>query len=63
MFGVPSFLPPGFEMYDRMAWFYKRNMSTTFDGYFNMFTGEDSLTKLGQCRREVRLHFHEARSV
>jgi len=47
MFGVPSFLPPGFEMYDKMAWFYKRNMSTTFDGYFNMFTGQDTLTKLG----------------
>lgn len=34
--------------FDKFAWFYKRNLSLTYDGLFNMMTGEDTLEKLGK---------------
>ncbi|KAF2365423.1 CD36 family [Trinorchestia longiramus] len=40
-------LPPGLLDYDNMAWFYKRNLSETYDGLYNMFTGTDTLDHLG----------------
>ncbi|XP_039283747.1 protein croquemort isoform X3 [Nilaparvata lugens] len=32
---------------DKFGWFYKRNMSTTADGLFQMHTGVDNLSELG----------------
>lgn len=34
-------------IYDKMAWFYKRNNSDYYDGEFNMYTGEDTLANIG----------------
>ncbi|XP_050701794.1 protein croquemort-like isoform X2 [Eriocheir sinensis] len=41
-------LPPGLTDYDKFAWFYKRNLSLTYDGEFNMYTGHDTLDNLGR---------------
>jgi len=40
-------LPPGLTDYDKMGWFYLRNMSDYYDGFFNMFSGHDTLDVLG----------------
>ncbi|KAK4317176.1 hypothetical protein Pmani_011727 [Petrolisthes manimaculis] len=40
-------LPPGLTDYDKFGWFYKRNQSLTYDGLWNMFTGEDTLDHVG----------------
>lgn len=45
---MPSFLPPGLAVYDKFGWFYKRNLSLTYDGLFNMHTGHDTLDNLGK---------------
>jgi len=34
--------------FDRFGWFYQRNGSETYDGEFQMFTGEDDIYKVGQ---------------
>ncbi|KAL7635797.1 UNVERIFIED_CONTAM: hypothetical protein RMT77_013614 [Armadillidium vulgare] len=42
--------PPGpseLKMYDKFAWFYKRNNSVTHDGIYNMFTGESGFGDVG----------------
>ncbi|XP_046611411.1 protein croquemort-like isoform X1 [Neodiprion virginianus] len=39
-------LPP----FDKFGWFYMRNESTTFDGHFNMATGQDSIMNIGILR-------------
>uniref|UniRef100_A0A2P2HXR1 Protein croquemort-like n=1 Tax=Hirondellea gigas TaxID=1518452 RepID=A0A2P2HXR1_9CRUS len=49
-------LPPGLTDYDKMAWFYKRNESESYDGEFNMFTGEDTLDNLGNLDWWNRTH-------
>uniref|UniRef100_A0A6M2DE38 Putative plasma membrane glycoprotein cd36 n=1 Tax=Xenopsylla cheopis TaxID=163159 RepID=A0A6M2DE38_XENCH len=42
----------GFQIpFDKFGWFYARNNSKTYDGEFNMFTGEDSMSKLGVLDR------------
>nr|XP_027215929.1 protein croquemort-like [Penaeus vannamei] len=41
-------IPPGLTDYDRFGWFYGRNLSLTYDGEFNMKTGEDNLDELGK---------------
>lgn len=33
--------------FDKFGWFYKRNGSETYDGLFNIFTGQTDLSKLG----------------
>lgn len=38
-------------MYDKMAWFYKRNESDWFDGLFNMYTGQDNINNFGILNR------------
>ncbi|ROT74120.1 scavenger receptor class B, croquemort type [Penaeus vannamei] len=40
-------IPPGIKDYDRFGWFYGRNLSLSYDGQFNMMTGEDTLDNLG----------------
>ncbi|CAL4061424.1 unnamed protein product [Meganyctiphanes norvegica] len=40
--------PPGLIDYDMFGWFYARNHSTSYDGLWNMYTGSDSLDKLGK---------------
>jgi len=37
--------------FDRFGWFYDRNGSATYDGLFEMFTGEDDIYKVGQISR------------
>lgn len=44
---LPPGLPSGLTDYDKFGWFYKRNLSVTYDGKFNMFTGHDTLEHLG----------------
>lgn len=44
---LPPFLDDGLAAYDKFAWFYKRNLSLTYDGLFNMHTGHDTLDNLG----------------
>jgi len=34
--------------FDKFGWFYGRNGSETYDGQFQMFTGEDDIGKVGQ---------------
>jgi len=34
--------------YDRFGWFYSRNMSSDYEGQYQMFTGEDLINKAGQ---------------
>ncbi|KAG0720687.1 Protein croquemort [Chionoecetes opilio] len=34
--------------FEKFAWFYKRNLSLTYDGVFNMMTGQDTLDNLGR---------------
>ncbi|XP_075153552.1 peste [Haematobia irritans] len=34
--------------YDRVGWLYTRNGSSTYDGHFNMYTGTDDISKMGQ---------------
>uniref|UniRef100_A0A1I8PUG8 Protein croquemort n=1 Tax=Stomoxys calcitrans TaxID=35570 RepID=A0A1I8PUG8_STOCA len=34
--------------YDRVGWMYTRNGSSTYEGHFNMFTGADNISKMGQ---------------
>ncbi|XP_034950867.1 protein croquemort-like [Chelonus insularis] len=36
--------------FDKFGWFYMRNGSTMFDGYYNMATGEDNLNNLGMVK-------------
>ncbi|XP_059480400.1 protein croquemort-like isoform X2 [Neocloeon triangulifer] len=36
--------------FDRFGWFYKRNNSDEYDGFFNMDTGADDLNKVGRLR-------------
>lgn len=43
-----KFAPPGMKDMDRFAWFYKRNMSATHDGLWNIYTGQDSLKNIGK---------------
>ncbi|XP_026289526.1 protein croquemort isoform X2 [Frankliniella occidentalis] len=33
--------------FDKFGWFYDRNMSSTYDGSFNMFTGQQNMSNLG----------------
>ncbi|XP_063236007.1 protein peste-like isoform X2 [Bacillus rossius redtenbacheri] len=41
-------LPPGVRIpYDKFGWFYQRNGSTTYDGVYNMATGQDDIRRLG----------------
>ena len=35
--------------FDRFGWFYDRNGSETYDGLFEMFTGEDDIYKVSFC--------------
>ncbi|XP_042220970.1 protein peste-like [Homarus americanus] len=44
---ISNILPPGLTNYDKFGWFYNRNLSLTYDGLFNMFTGEDTLDHVG----------------
>jgi len=37
--------------FDRFGWFYDRNGSESYDGLFEMFTGEDDIYKVGQISR------------
>lgn len=37
--------------FERFGWFYARNGSETYDGLFEVFTGEDDLSKSGQISR------------
>lgn len=37
-----------FTSYDKFAWFYGRNLTTYYDGLFNMKTGVDTLENLGK---------------
>jgi len=46
--GVDLGLPPGLTDYDKMGWFYLRNMSDYYDGFFNMYSGHDTLDNLGR---------------
>ncbi|XP_046644993.1 protein croquemort-like isoform X2 [Daphnia pulicaria] len=42
-------LPPGtFPPFDKFGWFYQRNNSESFDGVFNVFTGADHISKVGE---------------
>ncbi|XP_058803575.1 protein croquemort-like [Phymastichus coffea] len=43
MSGLDEDSPP----FDKFGWFYMRNGSTDFDGYSNVATGEDDISKLG----------------
>ncbi|KAK3869390.1 hypothetical protein Pcinc_025297 [Petrolisthes cinctipes] len=43
-------LPPGLTDYDKFGWFYKRNRSLTYDGLWNMYTGEDTLDNVGRLK-------------
>ncbi|XP_053639993.2 protein croquemort-like [Cherax quadricarinatus] len=40
-------IPAGLLDYDKFGWFYKRNLSLTYDGLYNMHTGQDTLQNLG----------------
>lgn len=44
----PFFKGTAVAEFDKFAWFYKRNLSLTYDGLFNMMTGEDTLDNLGR---------------
>ncbi|KAJ1519336.1 hypothetical protein ONE63_004634 [Megalurothrips usitatus] len=33
--------------FDKFGWFYSRNMSATYDGIFNMYTGQQNMSNLG----------------
>jgi len=46
-FNLTEIVPDALKPYDKMAWFYKRNNSDYYDGQFNMFTGEDTLDRVG----------------
>merc|ERR550519_1808112 len=35
--------------FDRFGWFYDRNGSESYDGLFEMFTGEDDIYKVSFC--------------
>jgi hypothetical protein len=35
---------------EKFAWFYKRNNTSEQDGYFNVETGEDDISKIGLVR-------------
>ena len=35
--------------FDRFGWFYDRNGSESYDGVFEMFTGEDDIYKVSFC--------------
>lgn len=37
------------DILDKFGWFYKRNMSETADGVFNMYTGVNDINKLGDA--------------
>jgi len=37
--------------YDKFGWFYARNGSESYDGLFEMYTGEDDIYKVGQISR------------
>ncbi|XP_076053206.1 protein croquemort-like [Oratosquilla oratoria] len=41
-------LPNGLLDYDKFGWFYNRNESKYYDGWFNMYTGEDSIDNVGK---------------
>ncbi|XP_072749950.1 protein peste [Anoplolepis gracilipes] len=41
---------PSIPTFDRFGWFYTRNGSSTFDGHFNMETGEGDIGQLGILR-------------
>jgi hypothetical protein len=48
---------------DKFGWFYGRNGSSDFDGWFNMETGEDGISRLGALRQwnyRNRTDFFEA---
>ncbi|CAB3360083.1 Hypothetical predicted protein [Cloeon dipterum] len=36
--------------FDKFGWFYKRNNSDEYDGFFNMDTGADDINKVGRLR-------------
>lgn len=38
----------GITKFEKFAWFYKRNLSLTYDGVFNMMTGQDTIDNLGK---------------
>ncbi|CAL8102203.1 unnamed protein product [Orchesella dallaii] len=49
---LAAFLPDGFLPvtipFDKFGWFYTRNMSATYDGIFNMWTGKGNIQRFGQ---------------
>lgn len=47
-FLLPFFKGTAVAEFEKFAWFYKRNLSLTYDGEFNMMTGEDTLDNLGR---------------
>ncbi|KAF4528507.1 hypothetical protein B566_EDAN016353, partial [Ephemera danica] len=47
---INSTLIPPFP-FDKFGWFYGRNLSWSYDGLFEMHTGEDDLTNLGVLTR------------
>ena len=50
IFAVQYFLAMSFSSenipFDRFGWFYDRNGSESYDGLFEMFTGEDDIYKV-----------------
>nr|AMY96569.1 class B scavenger receptor [Portunus trituberculatus] len=44
----PFFEGTAVAEFGKFAWFFKRNLSLTYDGEFNMMTGEDTLDNLGR---------------
>ena len=56
-------LQGGDTVYDKFAFFYNRNGSYTYDGTFNMETGEEDFSLLGRLREwnyRNRTDFYEA---